>query len=179
MANVTFGRNAPTEYDIRMDRARAQTNTPSSVPTRRTAPGKPRSRVGGVGNLLGTIGTAGFLAPVIEAGANAWTGFRKTPQGQLFTDRVGEALSAPARLVNSLTGGRNPLPSSSSGGVRLGQYNPPGFDPSRPVTGADLVQSAQAVSKYFPTASVPSVALQIALIKVPRLKQPLWLQRTH
>ena len=153
MANVTFGRNAPTAYDIRMDRVRAQTNTPSSVPTGRTAPVKPISRVGGAGNLLGVFGTASFLAPVIAAGANAWTGFRKTPQGQLFTDRVGEALSAPARLVNSFTGGRNLLPSSSSAGVRLGQYNPPGFDPSRPVTGADLVQSAEAVSKYFPTAS--------------------------
>ena len=149
MANVTVGRNSPSSYDVRMDRLRAQAGAPSSVSAGRAAPGKPGSRLGAAGNILGTIGTASFLAPMIEAGANAWTGFRKTPQGQLFTDRVGEALSAPARLVNSLAGGQNPL-SSSSGGVRLGQYTPPGFDPSRPVTGADLVQSAQAVSQYFP-----------------------------
>ena len=149
MANVTVGRNSPSAYDVRMDRLRTQAGAPSSVSAGRAVPGKPGSRLGAAGNILGTIGTASFLAPMIEAGANAWTGFRKTPQGQLFTDRVGETLSAPARLVNSLTGGQNPL-SSSSGGVRLGQYNPPGFDPSRPVTGADLVQSAQAVSKFFP-----------------------------
>jgi len=149
MANVTVGRNSPSSYDVRMDRLRTQSGAPSPVSAGRAVPGQSGSRLGAAGNLLGTIGTASFLAPVIQAGADAWTGFRKTPQGQLFTDRVGEAFSAPARLVNSLTGGQNPL-SSSSGGVRLGQYNPPGFDPSQPVTGADLVQSAQAVSKYFP-----------------------------
>jgi hypothetical protein len=149
MANVTVGRNAPSSYDIRMDRLRTQAGAPSSVSAGRAAPGGSGSGAGGVGGLVNTLGQSSVYASLLNAGANAWTGFRKTPQGQLFTDRVGEALSAPARLVNSLTGGQNPL-SSSSGGVRLGQYNPPGFDPSKPVTGSDLVQSAQAVSKYFP-----------------------------
>jgi len=149
MANVTVGRNSPSSYDIRMDRLRTQAGAPSSVSAGRAAPGGSGSGAGGVGGLVNTLGQSSVYASLLNAGANAWTGFRKTPQGQLFTDRVREALSAPARLVNSLTGGQNPL-SSSSGGVRLGQYNPPGFDPSKPVTGSDLVQSAQAVGKYFP-----------------------------
>jgi hypothetical protein len=144
MANVTFGRNAPTPYDIRMEQLRAQ-----SGPAGRAIPNRPVSRIGGVGSILGSLGTASVLAPVIQAGAEAWTGFRKTPQGQLFTDRVGETLSAPGRFMNSLLGGHNPLP-TAAGGTRLEQYNPPGFNPNQPVTGADLVQSAQAVSKYFP-----------------------------
>ena len=126
-----------------------QTINVTATPVGRSRPINTGRQFGGVGNLLTTLGTASVLAPIISAGADAWIGFRKTPQGQLFTDRVGETFSAPARLVNSLVGGQNPL-SSSSGGVRLGQYNPPGFNPNQPVTGADLVQSAQAVSKYFP-----------------------------
>ena len=44
MANVTFGRNAPTPYDIRMDRLRAQMRPPSS------------SNVGGIGGLFKKLG---------------------------------------------------------------------------------------------------------------------------
>jgi hypothetical protein len=152
MANVTVGRNTPTAYDIRMGRLRTQAGAASSVPTGRAAPGGSGSGAGGVGGLVNTLGQSSVYASLLNAGANAWTGFRKTPQGQLFTDRVGEALSAPARLVNSFVGGQNPL-SSASGGVRLGQFNPSGFDPSKLVTGSDLVQSAQAVNKYFPRSN--------------------------
>lgn len=49
MANVTFGRNAPTPYDIRMDRLRAQMRPPSS-------------NVGGIGGIFKNI-TDTFSSP--------------------------------------------------------------------------------------------------------------------
>lgn len=148
MADVTFGRNTPTPYDARMDRLRAQPAVVS--PTRKATPGTPGRRIGGVGGLLGTLSAASVLPPLILEGADTWMGFRQAPQGKLFTDRAREALSAPSRWLNSVLGGKNPLSSNSGGGVRLEQYNPPGFDPSKPVTSADILQSAQAVSRYFP-----------------------------
>jgi hypothetical protein len=55
--------------------------------------------------------------------------------------------------LNSALGGNNPLPSFGGNAPRLTQFNPPGFDPNKPVTGADLAQSAQAAGRYSPGPS--------------------------
>ena len=153
MANVTFGRNTPTPYDIRMEGMRARPSAPSSVnPASRST----QTPVGQVGGLMQTLANTSILAPLLYNAGAAWKGFSKTPQGQLLTDRVGETLSAPGRLLNSALGGNNPLPSFGGNAPRLTQwkeFNPPGFAPNKPVTGADLAQSAQAVSRYSPGPS--------------------------
>ena len=150
MANVTFGRNTPTPYDIRMEGMRARPSAPSSVnPASRST----QTPVGQVGGLMQTLANTSLLAPLLYNAGAAWKGFSKTPQGQLLTDRVGETLSAPGRLLNSALGGNNPLPSFGGNAPRLTQFTPPGFNPNKPVTGADLAQSAQAVSRYSPGPS--------------------------
>ena len=150
MANVTFGRNTPTPYDIRMEGMRARPSAPSSVnPASRST----QTPVGQVGGLMQTLANTSILAPLLYNAGAAWKGFSKTPQGQLLTYRVGETLSAPGRLLNSALGGNNPLPSFGGNAPRLTQFTPPGFNPNKPVTGADLAQSAQAVSRYSPGPS--------------------------
>ena len=150
MANVTFGRNTPTPYDIRMEGMRARPSAPFSVnPASRST----QTPVGQVGGLMQTLANTSLLAPLLYNAGAAWKGFSKTPQGQLLTDRVGEALSAPGRLLNSALGGNNPLPSFGGNAPRLTQFTPPGFNPNKPVTGADLAQSAQAVSRYSSAAA--------------------------
>jgi hypothetical protein len=150
MANVTFGRNTPTPYDIRMEGMRAQPSAPSLVnPASRSM----QTPVGQVGGLMQTLANTSILAPLLYNAGAAWKGFSKTPQGQLLTDRVGETLSAPGRFLNSALGGNNPLPSFGGKAPRLTQFNPPGFDLNKPVTGADLAQSAQAAGRYSPGPS--------------------------
>jgi len=149
MAKVTFGRNTPTPYDIRMEGIRARPSAPSLVnPASRST----QTPVGQVGGLMQNLANASLLGGLLYNAGVAWKGFSKTPQGQLLTDRVGETLSAPGRFLNSALGGNNPLPSFGGNAPRLTQFNPPGFDPNKPVTGADLAQSAQAVSRYSPAA---------------------------
>ena len=153
MANVTFGRNTPTPYDIRMEGMRARPSAPSLAnPASRST----QTPIGQVGGLMQTLANTSILAPLLYNAGAAWKGFSKTPQGQLLTDRVGETLSAPGRLLNSALGGNNPLPSFGGNAPRLTQwvpFNPHGFDRNKPVTGADLAQSAQAVSRYSPGPS--------------------------
>lgn len=149
MPNVTLGRNSPSPYDIRMEGMRARPSAPSSVnPASRST----QTPLGQVGGSMQTLLNTSVLAPLLYNAGAAWKGFSKTPQGQLLTDRVGETLSAPGRVLNSILGGNNPLPSFGGNAPRLTQFNPSGFDPNKPVTGADLAQSAQAVSRYSPAA---------------------------
>jgi len=150
MANVTFGRNAPTPYDIRMDRLGAR---PSAPPFAGPASRSTQTPVGQVGGLLQSLTNASVLGGLLYNAGSAWKGFSKTPQGQLLTDRVGETISAPGRFLNSALGGNNPLPSFGGKATRLTQFNPPGFDPNKPVTGADLAQSAQVAGRYSPGPS--------------------------
>ena len=150
MANVTVGRNAPTPYDIRMDRLRARSSAP---PFAGPASRSTQTPVGQVGGLLQSLANASVLGGLLYNAGSAWKGFSKTPQGQLLTDRVGEAISAPGRFLNSALGGNNPLPSFGGKATRLTQFNPPGFDPNKPVTGADLAQSAQVAGRYSPGPS--------------------------
>ena len=133
-----------------MEGMRARPSAPSSVnPASRST----QTPVGQVGGLMQTLANTSLLAPLLYNAGAAWKGFSKTPQGQLLTDRVGETLSAPGRLLNSALGGNNPLPSFGGNAPRLTQFTPPGFNPNKPVTGADLAQSAQAVSRYSPGPS--------------------------
>jgi len=141
---------APTEYDLRMQRLRAR---PSAPPSAGPASGSTQTPVGRVGGLLRDLTNASVLGGLLSSAGSAWKGFSKTPQGQLLTDRVGETLSAPGRLLNSALGGNNPLPSFGGKATRLTQFNPPGFDPNKPVTGADLAQSAQVAGRYSPGPS--------------------------
>lgn len=150
MANVTFGRNAPTPYDSRMDSLRARLSAPPFAGPASRSTQKP---VGQVGGLLQSLANASILGGLLYNAGSAWKGFSKTPQGQLLTDRVGETISAPGRFLNSALGGNNPLPSFGGKATRLTQFNPPGFDPNKPVTGADLAQSAQVAGRYSPGPS--------------------------
>jgi len=141
---------APTEYDLRMQRLRAR---PSAPPFAGPASRSTQTPVGQVGGLLQSLTNASILGGLLNSAGSAWKGFSKTPQGQLLTDRVGETISAPGRFLNSALGGNNPLPSFGGNAPRLTQFNPPGFDPNKPVTGADLAQSAQAAGRYSPGPS--------------------------
>lgn len=133
-----------------MEGMRARPSAPSSVnPASRST----QTPFGQVGGLMQTLANTSILAPLLYNAGAAWKGFSKTPQGQLLTDRVGETLSAPGRLLNSALGGNNPLPSFGGNAPRLTQFTPPGFNPNKPVTGADLAQSAQAVSRYSSAAA--------------------------
>ena len=91
----------------------------------------------GIGLPLGQY----VAAPIAQATAN----YLRSPSGQDLKSAINNVVTAPGQFVNTLLGGHNPLPFGGGGGPTLQQYNPPGYNPSKPVTGADLVRSAQAV----------------------------------
>lgn len=107
----------------------------------------PSARAAGVASTLragmglapqGLLLSAGAMAApyVAEATAN----YLRSPQGVLLKDRLGQG-DIPGAFT-ALTGlGRQQSP--------LKQYNPPGFDPSKPVASGDLVKSASEVSSLF------------------------------
>lgn len=119
--------------------ARQRLSARAAIPAARAA--------GGVGSAIrtglgltpqGLLLNAGiFAAPyVAEAAAN----YLRSPQGVLLKDRLGQG-DIPGAFT-ALTGfGRQSSP--------LRQYNPPGFDPRKPVTSGDLVKSASEVSSLF------------------------------
>jgi len=119
--------------------ARQRLSARAAIPAARAA--------GGVGSAIrtgmgltpqGLLLNAGvFAAPyVAEAAAN----YLRSPQGVLLKDRLGQG-DIPGAFT-ALTGfGRQSSP--------LRQYNPPGFDPNKPVTSGDLLRSATEVSPLF------------------------------
>ena len=108
MANVTFGRNAPTPYDIRMDRLRAQMRPPSS-------------NVGGIGGIFKNItdtfsspdkavraasgllgGTAGALANVLALqGSSSYGGAKQTDFNRAISEN---RFRNPATIAPTDTG---------------------------------------------------------------------------
>ena len=85
MANVTFGRNAPTPYDSRMDRLRAQMSPPSSnvggigglFKNIKDTISSPEKAVRAASGLLG--GTAGAVASVLALpGSSSYGGAKQT-----------------------------------------------------------------------------------------------------
>jgi len=102
----------------------------------------------GIGLPLGQ----NVAAPIAKALAN----YLRSPSGQDLKSAINNVVTAPSQWVNTLLGGHNPLPFGGGGGPTLQQYNPPGYNPSKPVMGADLVRSAQAVGPDRSVSSRPN-----------------------
>jgi hypothetical protein len=110
--------------------ARQRLNARAGMPV----PGGAVPRGGILGPATAGVTLGEFVATPLAIGA---ANYLRSPQGQLVKDRLGQ-LDIPG-AVTALTGiGRNNAP-------RLTSYNPPGFDPSKPVSTRDLLNTAREV----------------------------------
>ena len=116
--------------------ARQRLNARAGIPPRVPSAQPPAMRGGtGIGAGL-TFGS--LLAPLAVGAGN----YLRSPQGQLMKDRLRQG-DIPG-LFTAITGiGRNNAP-------QLTQFNPPGFDPSKPISSADILQSAKEVGRTRP-----------------------------
>lgn len=118
--------------------ARQRLAARAAIPAARAASTAANIRLGMGFTPQGFLLNAGAIAApyVAEAAGN----YLRSPQGVLLKDRLSQG-DIPGAFT-ALTGlGRQQSP--------LRQYNPPGFDPSKPVTSGDLRRSASAVSPLF------------------------------
>lgn len=136
---ATKGRDVESVSRQRLN-ARAAFQPPAAP----TGPGLMTSLT--AGSLLGQY----VAAPAALAVGN----YLRSPQGTLLKDRLGQGdIMGAFNAVTGLGGSTAP---------RLTQYNPPGFNPAAPVTSADLLRSAQAVSGARPPAPLTESANTLA-----------------
>ena len=110
--------------------ARQRLNARAGMPV----PGGAVPRGGILGPATAGVTLGEFVATPLALGA---ANYLRSPQGQLVKDRLGQ-FDIPGAFT-ALTGiGRNNAP-------RLTSYNPPGFDPSKPVSTRDLLNTAREV----------------------------------
>jgi len=129
--------------------ARQRLNARAGIPPRVPSAQPPAMR-GGTG--IGAGLTFGSLLAPLAVGAGSYL---RSPQGQLMKDRLRQG-DIPG-LFTAITGiGRNNAP-------RLTQFNPPGFDPTKPISSADILQSAKEVGRTRPPLlPAPPVLPQIS-----------------
>jgi len=110
--------------------ARQRLNARAGMPV----PGGAVPRGGILGPATAGVTLGEFVATPLAFGA---ANYLRSPQGQLVKDRLRQ-FDIPGAFT-ALTGiGRNSAP-------RLTPYNPPGFDPSKPVSTRDLLNTAREV----------------------------------
>ena len=109
---------------------------------------RPARPQGGFGNpLLTGLSLSAITVPTAIGVGN----YLRSPQGQLVKDRLNQ-FDIPGAFT-ALTGiGKSNAP-------RLTQYNPPGFDSSRPVSTKDLLDTAKEVGNItgrYPVTNAPA-----------------------
>lgn len=129
---------------VAAERLRQMQSARNAVSTARTV----APAVASAGRGLGLLRMAGLTTPqgiatnVLAFGAlpaiEAWGRYRKSPQGVLLGDRLREG-----NIGGLLQGIFSPRAAQAN---PLQQANPPGFDPNKPVSGADLISSIRAVA---------------------------------
>ena len=109
MANVTFGRNSPSPYDIRMDKLRAQMSPPSSnvggigglFKNIKDTLSSPQKSIGAASSLL-LGGTAGALANALALqGSSSYVGAKQTDFNRAISEN---RFRNPATIAPTDTG---------------------------------------------------------------------------